>query len=82
MRSSKRQYETEILTFGGKEKTYQAWNGIDKATYESNPKFNYSGAIYDANWENIIGFMIMKPIITDKTIIIYFGNKNSVKFGI
>ena len=45
-----------FLTFGGKEKTYQAWNGIDKATYESHPKFNYSGAIYDANWENIIGF--------------------------
>ena len=38
-----------FLTFGGKEKTYQAWNGIDKATYESNPKFNYSGAIYDVN---------------------------------
>ena len=45
-----------FLTFGGKEKTYQAWNGIDKSTYESHPKFNYSGAIYDANWENIIGF--------------------------
>ena len=45
-----------FLTFGGKEKTYQAWNGIDKATYESHPKFNYSGAIYDANWENIIDF--------------------------
>ena len=44
------------MAFGGKEKTYQAWNGIDKATYEANPKFNYSGAIYDANWENIIGF--------------------------
>lgn len=38
-----------FLTFGGKEKTYQAWNGIDKATYDINPKFNYSGAIYDAN---------------------------------
>lgn len=38
-----------FLTFGGKEKTYQAWNGIDAATYETNPKFNYSGAIYDAN---------------------------------
>ena len=23
----------------------------------------------------LLGFMIMKPIITDKTIIIYFGNK-------
>ena len=38
-----------FLTFGGKEKTYQAWNGIDKATWETNPKFNYSGAIYDDN---------------------------------
>lgn len=45
-----------LMAFGGKEKTYQAWNGIDKATWETNPKFNYSGAIYDANWENIIGF--------------------------
>jgi len=48
--------ELRFLAFGGKEKTYQAWNGIDKATWETNPKFNYSGAIYDANWENIIGF--------------------------
>ncbi|MBU8883380.1 TonB-dependent receptor [Kaistella sp. DKR-2] len=45
-----------LMAFGGKEKTYQAWNGIDKATWESNPKFNYSGAIYDENWENIVGF--------------------------
>jgi len=45
-----------FMTFGGKEKTYQAWNGVDKATWETNPKFNYSGAIYDANWENIVGY--------------------------
>ncbi|MBW8362389.1 MAG: TonB-dependent receptor [Kaistella sp.] len=45
-----------IIAFGGKEKTYQAWNGIDKATWETNPKFNYSGAIYDENWENIVNF--------------------------
>lgn len=45
-----------MLAFGGKEKTYQAWNGIDKATWETNPKFNYSGAIYDTNWENIVSF--------------------------
>lgn len=45
-----------LMAFGGKEKTYQAWNGIDKATWESNPMFNYSGAIYDENWENIVGF--------------------------
>lgn len=45
-----------LMAFGGKEKTYQAWNGIDKATWETNPRFNYSGAIYDENWENITGF--------------------------
>lgn len=38
-----------FLSFGGKEKTYQAWNGIDAATYEANPKLNYAGAIYDAD---------------------------------
>ena len=45
-----------LMAFGGKEKTYQAWNAIDRKTWEENPKFNNSGAIYDANWENIIGF--------------------------
>ncbi len=45
-----------LLAFGGKEKTYQAWNGIDKATLERNPRFNYSGAIYNADWSEIVGF--------------------------
>ncbi|ROI08051.1 TonB-dependent receptor [Chryseobacterium sp. H3056] len=45
-----------LLAFGGKEKTYQAWNGVDRKTWETTPKFNYSGAIYDENWENIVGF--------------------------
>lgn len=45
-----------LMAFGGKEKTYQAWNGVDKITWQTNPKFNYSGAIYDQNWENIVGF--------------------------
>ncbi len=45
-----------LLAFGGKEKTYQAWNGIDKATWETNPKFNYSGAIYNDDWSEIVGF--------------------------
>lgn len=48
--------ELKFLAFGGKEKTYQAWNGIDKTTWEADPKFNYSGAIYDETGENIIGF--------------------------
>ncbi|MBF6610648.1 MAG: TonB-dependent receptor [Chryseobacterium sp.] len=45
-----------LLAFGGKEKTYQSWNGIDRETWQTNPTFNYSGAIYDANWENIVDF--------------------------
>ncbi len=48
--------ELRFLAFGGKEKTYQAWNGVDKATWETNPRFNYSGAIYDSSWENITGY--------------------------
>ena len=51
-------YKTKIrlLAFGGKEKTYQAWNAIDKQTWKNHPKFNNSGAIYDENWENIVDF--------------------------
>ncbi len=45
-----------LMAFGGKEKTYQAWTGVYKATWETNSKYNFSGAIYDANWENIVGF--------------------------
>ena len=44
-----------FMAFGGKEKTYQAWNGIDKATWETNPRFNYGGAIYDKDG-NISGY--------------------------
>ncbi len=35
------------LVFGGKERTYQAWNGIDKETLASDPTFNYSGMYTD-----------------------------------
>ncbi|MGU3376677.1 TonB-dependent receptor [Chryseobacterium sp. M5A1_1a] len=45
-----------LMAFGGKEKTYQAWGGISRKMWETNPKFNGSGAIYDANWENVVGF--------------------------
>lgn len=44
-----------LMAFGGKEKTYQAWNGIDRQTWETNPKFNPSGAIYGQDG-NISGF--------------------------
>ena len=48
--------QLRLIAFGGKEKTYQAWNGLDAETYKTDPKFNVSGAIYDQNFENIIGF--------------------------
>ena len=50
------QTELRFLAFGGTQKTYQAWNGIDAETYKKDPKFNISGAIYDASFENIIDF--------------------------
>lgn len=43
-------------TFFGKEKTYQAWNGIDAETLKNNRRFNPSGAIYNDDWTKIIGF--------------------------
>lgn len=48
--------QLRFLAFGGKEKTYQAWNGLDAETYKTEPKFNVSGAIYDQNFENVVGF--------------------------
>ena len=37
----------KVLAFGGKEKTYQSWNGIDAATLESNRTFNSAGMFTD-----------------------------------
>lgn len=42
-------------TFYGKQETYQAWNGIDAKTMESNRRFNSAGAIYDSEG-NIVDF--------------------------
>ncbi|WP_284463333.1 TonB-dependent receptor [Chryseobacterium sp.] len=44
-----------LMAFGGKEKTYQAWNGITREVWETNPRFNNSGAIKDING-NVTGF--------------------------
>jgi iron complex outermembrane receptor protein len=41
----------KALVFGGSERTYQAWNGIDAATMAQNRRFNYSGMYTDANGE-------------------------------
>ena len=37
----------KAIAFGGSEKTYQAWNGIDAATLNQNRTFNYSGYYTD-----------------------------------
>jgi len=37
----------KALVFGGKEKTYQAWYGLDAATMESHRTFNYAGMFTD-----------------------------------
>ncbi len=39
----------KAVVFGGREKTYQSWNGTDSATYATNPTFNSAGAIYNAD---------------------------------
>ncbi|MEH6534909.1 MAG: TonB-dependent receptor [Psychroserpens sp.] len=39
----------KAITFGGKEVTYQAWNGIDAETLENDRTFNPSGIYTDAD---------------------------------
>ncbi|MEY2963902.1 MAG: hypothetical protein RL754_1163 [Bacteroidota bacterium] len=49
----------ELVRFGGGERTYQAWWGIDSTTmyggaWPAAPTTNYAGALYDDAW-NVIG---------------------------
>jgi len=37
----------KAIAFGGREKTYQAWYGVDPATMETDRTYNYAGAIYN-----------------------------------
>ncbi len=48
--SFKASYDNKLkfIAFGGSEKTYQAWNGIDKNTLETNRTYNTSGEIYNS----------------------------------
>lgn len=41
-------HSVTAISFGGHERTYQAWYGLDSLTFHSNPTFNYAGAIYDS----------------------------------
>ncbi len=44
-----RKTQIELTAFGGKEKTYMAWDGIDKETLERNPRYNPAGEYTDDN---------------------------------
>lgn len=39
----------KIITFGGHEKTYQAWYGVDAETLANNPSYNFAGQYLDDN---------------------------------
>lgn len=39
--------QLKFVAFGGREKTYQAWNGIDQMTLVSDRTYNSAGEIYD-----------------------------------
>ncbi len=39
----------KAIAFGGQERTYQAWYGIDPDTYAASPTFNYAGIYSDAD---------------------------------
>lgn len=39
----------KLITFGGKEETYHAWDGIDKACLDTDRTYNPNGAIEDEN---------------------------------
>jgi len=45
----------QATAFGGRERTGQAWYGLDSLTALENPRFNYAGALYDS-LGNIKGF--------------------------
>ena len=42
-------HRLRLIHFGGHERTYQAWYGVDWETFRTDPTFNYAGAIYDEN---------------------------------
>lgn len=45
-----------FLTFGGKEKTAQAWNGLSKKQLNENRRYNSAGEIYNSDWSKVIDF--------------------------
>ena len=54
-------FSIKAVVFGGNEETYQAWYGLDSATYFAavdkgeEPTYNYAGEVYDDNF-NLTGY--------------------------
>lgn len=74
----------KFITFGGKEKTYHAWDGISKEQLENDRTYNPNGVILDDNKGkgNPIGFYVIKRIITDRHIINFYSIISSLRHGI
>lgn len=74
----------KFITFGGKEKTYHAWDGISKEQLENDRTYNPNGVILDDNKEKVIrsAFMMIKRIITDRHIINFYSIISSLRHGI
>ena len=43
----------KLIAFGGHERTYQAWYGLDRETLNTNRRFNYAGMYYNADGEEM-----------------------------
>ncbi|NCC09657.1 MAG: TonB-dependent receptor [Bacteroidia bacterium] len=46
----------KFISFGGKEKTYHAWDGISKKQLETDRTYNPNGEIEDNTGKNVVGF--------------------------
>lgn len=42
-----------FLTFGGRQRTYQAWYGVDPSVLETNPTYNPAGEIFARNAQGV-----------------------------
>lgn len=45
-----------LVTFSGRERTYQSWYGVDAVTMDTNRTFNWAGAQFNPTWDTITGF--------------------------
>ena len=46
----------KAIVFGGAERTYQAWYGVDEFTMKENRTFNWAGVKFNDDWTAITGY--------------------------